>query len=166
MALFPLRLPSNALCKGCPQLRQHWKARYIPDITTSVRARTLTSTTNRRNNAGLAHLPIQEDTIFDSMGHTKGLSQTQSDKFIPTSTARPGLPPRSLHRDITDLSTASHKAEIHQSPWIETAVTPAYHIASKFDRVPYWQNIGRWKDVSEDQFLSYTWNVCSSIIVL
>ncbi|KAH7410961.1 hypothetical protein BKA64DRAFT_570006 [Cadophora sp. MPI-SDFR-AT-0126] len=42
-------------------------------------------------------------------------------------------------------------------------VPPAYHVASKFDRVPYWQKIGRWKHVSEDEFLSYAWNVSKDI---
>ena len=26
-------------------------------------------------------------------------------------------------------------------------------------RMPYWQKIGRWKDVGEDEFLSYRWQV-------
>lgn len=41
----------------------------------------------------------------------------------------------------------------------ELPSVPAYHRGSKFDRVPYWQQIGRWKDVTENQFLSYRWSV-------
>jgi len=167
MGLFSLRLPSNALYRACPQLRQHWKPKNISGLTTIIRARTLISTTNRRNNASLAHAPVQEDIIFDSMGHTKGFSRTQADSYTPVSTARPGPPPTSLHGDIIDHSTAApNKAETDKSPWFESVATPAYHMASKLDRVPYWQNIGRWKDVSEDAFLSYTWNACSRIIIL
>lgn len=39
------------------------------------------------------------------------------------------------------------------------AAVPAYHRGSKFDRVPYWQKIPRWKDVTEKDFLSHRWGV-------
>jgi lysine 2,3-aminomutase len=42
---------------------------------------------------------------------------------------------------------------------IDPVIVPAYFRGSKFDRVPYWQKIGRWKDISEKQFLSYSWGV-------
>jgi len=44
-------------------------------------------------------------------------------------------------------------------PVIDTSNVPAYQHGSKFDRVPYWQNIGRWKNVTEEKFLSYRWGV-------
>jgi hypothetical protein len=36
---------------------------------------------------------------------------------------------------------------------------PLYYRGSLFDRVAYWQNIPRWKDVTEKQFLTYSWSV-------
>lgn len=42
---------------------------------------------------------------------------------------------------------------------IQSSPVPAYFRGSKFDRVPYWQKIGRWKDVSEEKWLSYSWGV-------
>ena len=27
------------------------------------------------------------------------------------------------------------------------------------ERIPYWQNIPRWKDISEEQFLTFSWQV-------
>lgn len=38
-------------------------------------------------------------------------------------------------------------------------VNSLYHQGESFDRIPYWQKIRRWKDVTEKQFLSYEWNV-------
>ena len=48
-------------------------------------------------------------------------------------------------------------------PSIDLATVPAYHRGSKFGRVPYWHKIGRWKDISEKQFLSYRWGVSQTI---
>jgi hypothetical protein len=36
---------------------------------------------------------------------------------------------------------------------------PLYHRGSLFDRVAYWQNIPRWKDATEKEFLTYSWSV-------
>lgn len=42
---------------------------------------------------------------------------------------------------------------------------PLYHYGGKFDRVPYWQAITRWRDISEEQFLTYEFNVSYSILL-
>jgi hypothetical protein len=46
---------------------------------------------------------------------------------------------------------------IDNSPQKQEA--PLYHRGVLFDRVAYWQNIPRWKDVTEKQFLTYSWSV-------
>lgn len=42
---------------------------------------------------------------------------------------------------------------------------PLYHVGreAKFERVPYWQNISRWKDVPESLWLDYSWGVRSTL---
>lgn len=40
-----------------------------------------------------------------------------------------------------------------------TSIVPVYHRGAKFDRVPYWRTVSRWKDVTEEKFLSYRWQV-------
>jgi hypothetical protein len=50
-------------------------------------------------------------------------------------------------------------AETTTEPKTKFAAVPAYFRGVKFDRVPYWQKIGRWKDITEKQFLSYRWGV-------
>lgn len=39
---------------------------------------------------------------------------------------------------------------------------PVYHVGSKFVREPYWQQIPRWKHISEVQFLTHSWQVSHS----
>lgn len=85
-------------------------------------------------------------------------------------------PPPSLHQvqqeqdgmvqpssDITNGLEEHQEAEEQSS--VDHAPAPVYHRGTKFDRLPYWQKIGRWKDVSEQQFLSYRWNVSYEIFL-
>jgi hypothetical protein len=50
-------------------------------------------------------------------------------------------------------------AETTTEPTTKLPAVPAYFRGVKFDPVPYWQKIGRWKDTTEKQFLSYRWGV-------
>jgi lysine 2,3-aminomutase len=49
--------------------------------------------------------------------------------------------------------------ETTTEPTTKFPAVPAYFRGVKFDPVPYWQKIGRWKDTTEKQFLSYRWGV-------
>jgi len=40
---------------------------------------------------------------------------------------------------------------------LNTPSVPLYYHGNKFERVPYWQKIPRWKNVSEKDFLTYSW---------
>lgn len=73
---------------------------------------------------------------------------------------------------VEDLLKKSGEAKLQETPEpmigttstesaIDPTTVPAYFRGSKFDRVPYWQKIERWKDISEKQFLSYSWGVKS-----
>jgi lysine 2,3-aminomutase len=55
--------------------------------------------------------------------------------------------------------TVIEKTSIVPEPYNDLATIPAYHRGSKFERIPYWQKIGRWSDITEKQFLSYRWGV-------
>lgn len=41
----------------------------------------------------------------------------------------------------------------------QNLATPLYFRGSSFDRFPYWQKIGRWKHVTEKEFLTHSWQV-------
>ncbi|EKD16268.1 uncharacterized protein L3040_009498 [Drepanopeziza brunnea f. sp. 'multigermtubi'] len=51
----------------------------------------------------------------------------------------------------------------HGIPYPEARTVPVYHHGSKFERIPYWQKIRRWEDVTEEQFLSYRWNIAKDV---
>ena len=65
-------------------------------------------------------------------------------------------PARTLEREIREPHGNDATLEM-PSPTV-----PLYHRSSKFERVPYWQKIPRWSDVSEEQFLTYSWGVSHS----
>jgi lysine 2,3-aminomutase len=64
-----------------------------------------------------------------------------------------------------DKSSVPQGAALGTEENTETAISasPAYFRGSKFDRVPYWQKICRWRDVGEKEFLSYHWNTAKDI---
>lgn len=110
--------------------------------------------------AGLAHAPLREETPdFVYNRHNDG----GPGNAVTGDRRRLIQSPRSLHRleEGTPQSAEpqpSLSAQLSAGP-TSTSVRPAYFRGSKYDRSPYWQNIRRWKDVSEADFLSYRWNV-------
>ncbi|KAL5329830.1 hypothetical protein ACEPPN_003349 [Leptodophora sp. 'Broadleaf-Isolate-01'] len=106
------------------------------------------------------------------MGGTQLFPQTQTSIYDPIPSGRPAPPlvmpheevkgsrPASTHRIATE---AQQHSELNSTADVEAVATPAYHIGSKFNRTPYWQKIGRWKDIPEDQFLSYRWNTAKDV---
>lgn len=168
MASLKFRLPIGMVCKGGSQPRRYCSTPGLSQTLTTIQARSFRSATNRRGHAGLAHAPVQENIIYDSMGGTQLFPQTQTSIYDPIPSGRPAPPlvmpheevkgsrPASTHRIATE---AQQHSELNSTADVEAVATPAYHIGSKFNRTPYWQKIGRWKDIPEDQFLSYRWNV-------
>lgn len=63
---------------------------------------------------------------------------------------------------VTSLETSQFKLqeELKKKSELRTAL-PLYHVGreTKFERVPYWQSIARWKDVPESLWLDYSWGV-------
>ena len=67
---------------------------------------------------------------------------------------------QSSSSDLVASATSAHAFEKTAEQSIATEhVIPLHHRGTKFDREPYWQKIPRWKDVSEKQFLTYSWQV-------
>jgi hypothetical protein len=65
---------------------------------------------------------------------------------------------RSSVTTLQEIKMPLIETALPESP-LETTTVPAYHRGTQFDRDLYWQRIGRWKDVTEKQFLSYRWGV-------
>lgn len=62
--------------------------------------------------------------------------------------------------EVPAVSTLEQDALLETQDKSQNKVTvPAYHRGSKYERVPYWQNIRRWNNVDEKNFFSHTWNV-------
>lgn len=116
------------------------------------------SATQQQGQAGLARAPepeyIPEHIIQD----------------LPRSVTRPPFFSETSFQDVQDSVKKDSAATLQDTtnpvtqttstePVLDTTTVPAYHRGSKFDRVPYWQKIGRWKDITAEKFLSYRWGV-------
>lgn len=123
-------------------------------ILTTPQLRAFQSSTKGMG-AGLAHAPMQQDApdlvydIYDEKPREPFVRLEQSRAPGPRPTPR-------AHEIVEDSAIMEGKKDYTE---MTTAKIPAYFHSSKFDRVPYWQKIGRWKDVGENDFLSYRWNV-------
>ncbi|TVY82231.1 L-lysine 2,3-aminomutase [Lachnellula suecica] len=83
---------------------------------------------------------------------------TEVDSIVPDLT-----PSDELHKSRPDFMYPMSRPI---SPAVVAKKAPVvfpHHHGSKFERVPYWQDIPRWKDVTEEQFMSYEWNKNSNI---
>lgn len=67
--------------------------------------------------------------------------------------------PQNRFTSMPPLSTSKVLEPQDHEMRTQEEIVPLYYRGSKFDREPYWQKIGRWKDVTEEQFLSHRWNV-------
>jgi hypothetical protein len=84
-----------------------------------------------------------EFTSFQSAAHqAPGVSSSRPSALDYMHDAN-SMPLRSISRETVEQGKA----------------VPLYFRGSLFDKEPYWQKIGRWKDVPEEQFLSHRWNV-------
>jgi len=89
-------------------------------------------------------------------GFEPGLFKNAASSPIPPFPLTAPFPPAS-EAQILQKSVAPGVSTVEQDT--ENPVTPLYHQGNKFDRVPYWQKIPRWKDVTEKEWLSYEWQV-------
>ena len=151
MASLPQRLRSGLAVSYALLVRrssrQTW-SRPIPPI----QSRFFQPNVQLEGQAGLAKSPeIQSSPV------------EEGDKLVPPplTSGLSGDAPRAYPRPkyATRVSEPQHREEqmIDNSPPMQEA--PLYHRGSLFDRAAYWQNIPRWKDVTEKQFLTYSWGV-------
>lgn len=64
-----------------------------------------------------------------------------------------------LQSGRSDLIWPSPRPIIPSGAMQKVGIVPLYHYGSRFERVRYWQDIPGWRQVTEQQFLSYGWNV-------
>lgn len=105
-----------------------------------------------------AGLAVKEDYAHNSGYSDVGMGTTRHASFGN----QPGLGSDHLLPLQYDyiLPQRRERPEIER---VQNVATPMsqYHVGreSKFERVPYWQKIPRWKDVTEQQWLDYNWGV-------
>jgi len=118
------------------------------------------SATQQQGQAGLARAPEREYAPEPIM---RDLPES-----IIQSTVTPQAPAQSVEDVLKSNGAAEgqkapkqlvEKAQTRSESLVDPATIPAYHRGSKFERVPYWQKIRRWKSITENQFLSYRWGV-------
>lgn len=104
--------------------------------------------------AGLAHSPLRQEPsefIYDKYNEN-----TRGDSVRSNHGRTNQVPKEIISQPPLPENAALGLAKQSQTT---PAVGAAYYRDSKFERVPYWQSIRRWKDVAEREFLSYRWNV-------
>lgn len=137
--------------------------------------------TNGAINLTTCVFPKTQSSLFRSAAQQQvqaGLSPAPEPEYIPAhivqdlleTVSHQTVAPKPFVQDLdgtmkhSGASTAQEVpvpvAETTTGPTTKFAAVPAYFRGVKFDPVPYWQKIGRWKDITEKQFLSYRWGVC------
>jgi hypothetical protein len=113
---------------------------------------------HRQGQAGLAESPRSPRYDEQNLEYE---SAEELHRSQPSDPQAPGTSFSSHHSAFT--STAEVTSQASESASCETTtqemIVPLYYRDSKFDKEPYWQKIGRWKDVTQEQFLSHRWNV-------
>jgi hypothetical protein len=118
----------------------------------SIQARFFQPNVQLEGQAGLAESPeIQSSSV------------KEGDKLVPPplTSGFSGDSPRvyPLGAYLPPVSEPQCKEEQMIDNTSQKQEAPLYHRGSLFDRVAYWQNIPRWKEVTEKQFLTYSWSV-------
>lgn len=141
-------------------------AAYSPFSIKAHQTRLFKSDTPRFDQASPAEAPGRKGAAYNNVGQMPSLIGDNVSSRMPP---RVPAPPLSglLNDVIGAFPSASESKSICSNEPLQTdsraldkaVATPVYHHGTKFDRVPYWQNIGRWKDIPEAQFLTYRWNV-------
>jgi hypothetical protein len=121
----------------------------------SIQSRFFHPNVQLQGQAGLGQSPEAENSPVkegDNLGSPPLSSGLPGD--APRAYARPKFATRSYLPRALD---PQHEQMLDDSPKRQEA--PLYHRGSLFDRVAYWQNIPRWKDATEKEFLTYSWSV-------
>jgi lysine 2,3-aminomutase len=121
------------------------------------------STSLLKGQVGLAQAPVMEDIVHGIIDASLNRPQA-SDR---PQRVRAGLSQaQEKVTQLPDIEVSSSKHAVDSAQLagetdfdVGTSPIPAYFRGTKFDRVPYWQKIGRWKDITEENFLSYRWSV-------
>ena len=125
----------------------HLSAAKFLAVKLAVAPRNFNSIVQSQGQAGVREPPSDDGQIL-RYGEAEELIQRQS--LVPGAGAS-SLPPYAF-TSISEVAPTAPEAARQRG-------VPLYHRDSKFDKEPYWQKIGRWKDVPEEQFLSHRWNV-------
>lgn len=115
-------------------------------------ARNFQSSVQRHGQSALAESPSYEQSPAYVNADDLVRSQ-QSVSPTPSTTMDPAGP---IPAPISPQSDA-------QQIIIQEKAVPLYDRKSKFDKEQYWQKIDRWKDVTQEQFLSHRWNVSCTL---
>ena len=76
---------------------------------------------------------------------------------------RATLVPLPLSRQVSassSTSTIGKSDQQHEHSSKSSTTQSAERLASTSRRIPYWQKIPRWRDIQEQDFLTYSWQVC------
>ncbi|KAK2624458.1 hypothetical protein QTJ16_006408 [Diplocarpon rosae] len=159
MALFCLRTSFDVAAKSLsPQGYANTAAYLSPFNGSNVTSRYFKrSSVCRRGHAGLAHAEAREEPMYRNIGPLPPFPLLQTCCAQQTEHVDSG---KTIGQTCVDEANNNVGQNIQIS---EVAAVPVYHRGSKFERVPYWQNISRWKDVPETQFLSYSWNTAKDV---
>lgn len=143
------------------------KARTQPIYTKSAKTlycaprkrsvRQFQSTARPSGQAGLAQLPVQDDfSIGMQYGAVRRLDHHREFDQPIENSSQPS-------QNQTAFAKQASNAEARDAFKEEPTPVPAYFRGTKFDRVPYWQKIGRWQNATEEQFLSYRWGTANDV---
>lgn len=150
--------------KSCPSFTSSIQARHLQNpnkLRLGVSSRQFQSAASNKGQAGTAHSPVQQfsHNIFDAP--RKPLTRFNQPKLVRKAPTEPDIqPPTSSVQEIKSTIPPAPEIPVENVLTSMDPVTvPVYHRGSKFDRVPYWQDIPRWKEITEKQFLSYRWGV-------
>lgn len=112
---------------------------------------------------------ISPSRQFQSIGHqlsqpaTLGESPPMFDQILESGVNEGQRPPTDVHTNSAYSQNLAVEEKDPSGCSIDEGTikveSPLYFRGQKFDREPYWQKIPRWKDVSENDFLTYSWQV-------
>ena len=151
----------SAAVKHSLNFRPYWGKRLTSRLFSTSQNSSFRSAANQQNHAGLARSPEPDYHPEDSK-HNPSRSALHSPSSSKTSTQTV---------DADDIGAEENPSVLHRilggkpaipGPTTDPANVPIYHRG--FVRVPYWQKIWRWRNITEEQFLSYRWGVSKSLM--
>lgn len=133
--------------------RNNRGATKVSALKLASASRSFQSAVQRQWQSALAESPAyDQDQVYENADELTRL-ESPAQAFGPTSSSRiPSSTP------LPDVSSNVSGLVGHESAAKEKVI-PLYYRDSKFDKEPYWQKIGRWKDATQEEFLSHRWNV-------